>query len=157
MPVFEPWDAAKAKAIVLARAQEKGAALPIMHDLMEQFGYVDRAIVPVMAEALNLSKAEIFGTLTFYHDFRDHPPGRHTIKVCRAEACQSRGAVEMAKTLRDKLGVDWHGTTVDGRITVEPVFCLGLCACAPAVLLDDEPVGNVTGDRIDDLIQEARA
>ena len=126
-------------------------------DLMARFGYVDRAIVPVLAEALNLSRAEIHGTLTFYHDFRDHPPGRTTLKVCRAEACQSRGSVEMHDALRRKLGIEWHGTTPDGAITIEPVCCLGLCACAPAVLVDEEPVGNVRIENLDALIAEARA
>lgn len=157
MPSYEPWDLSEATTVVAARSHEKGAAIPIMHDLMERFGYVDRAIVPVLAEALNLSRAEIHGTLTFYHDFRDHPPGRTTLKVCRAEACQSRGAVAMHDALRRKLGVDWHGTTADGAITIEPVFCLGLCACAPAMLVDEEPVGHVHVETLDALIEEARA
>lgn len=157
MPTFERWDLGEATAMVAARAREKGAAIPIMHDLMERYGYVDRGIVPVIAEALNLSRAEIHGTLTFYHDFRDHPPGRRTIKVCRAEACQSRGGVEMSEALRKALGVEWHGTTADGEITVEPVFCIGLCACAPAVLVDEEPVGNVTAQTVGSLIAEARS
>ena len=157
MPTYERWDLNEATKIVEAGALEKGAVLPIMHDLMARFGYVDRAIVPVLAKAVNLSRAEIYGTLTFYHDFRDHPPGRTTLKVCRAEACQSRGAVEMHDALRRKLGIDWHGTTADGAITIEPVFCLGLCACAPAVLVDEEPVGNVRVETLDTLIAEARA
>ncbi len=157
MPVFERWDLAEATRIVARRSDEKGATLPILHDLMGRFGYVDQAIVPVLADALNLSRAEIHGTLTFYHDFKDHPPGRRTIKVCRAEACQSRGVVAMSDELKRKLDVDWHGTTADGAITVEPVYCLGLCACAPAVLIDDEPMGNVDVHAVDDLIAEARA
>jgi formate dehydrogenase subunit gamma len=157
MPGYARWDFAQASDIVAARASEKGATLPIFHDLMERFGYVDRSIVPVVANALNLSRAEVHGTLTFYHDFRDHPPGRRTLKVCRAEACQSRGAAEMHDALKRKLGVDWHGTTSDGAFTIEPVYCLGLCACAPAVLVDDEPVGNVTIQSLDDVLAEARA
>ena len=157
MPRYESWDQGEAATIVAARAHEKGATLPILHDLMERFGYVDRAIVPVLADALNLSRAEVYGTLTFYHDFRDHPPGRTTLKVCRAEACQSRGAVQMHDVLRRKLGIDWHGTTADGAITIEPVFCIGLCACAPAMLMNEEPVGNVTVERLDALLEEARA
>ena len=157
MPQFQPWDLADASAIVAARATEKGATLPILHDLMERFGYVDKTVVPVLADVLNLSRAEIHGAITFYHDFRDHPPGRRTIKVCRAEACQSREAFAMHEALKRKLGIDWHGTTSDGAITIEPVYCLGLCACAPAVLLDNEPIGNVDVDAVDDLIAEARA
>jgi formate dehydrogenase subunit gamma len=157
MPAYERWDALEAERIVLARVGEKGATIPIFHDLMARFGYVDRTIVPVVAEALNLSRAEIHGTLTFYHDFRDHAPGRRTLKVCRAEACQSRGGGAMQEALKQKLGIDWHGTTSDGAITIEPVYCLGLCACAPALLVDDAPVGNVDLEVIDALISEARA
>ncbi len=157
MPRYERWDLSEATKVVAARAHEKGSAIPIMHDLMERYGYVDRAIVPVLAESLNLSRAEVHGTLTFYHDFRDHPPGRTTIKMCRAEACQARGGVEMHAALRRKLGIDWHGTTEDGAITIEPVFCLGLCACAPAALVDEEPVGHVYIETLDALIEEARS
>jgi formate dehydrogenase subunit gamma len=157
MPSYPQWDASEAERIVSARAHEKGAALPIFHDLMERFGYVDRSIVPVVADATNLSRAEVFGTLTFYHDFRDHAPGRRTFKVCRAEACQSRGGAAMHAALKEKLGVDWHGTTPDGSITLEPVYCLGLCACAPALLADEDPVGNVDMDVLEELIAEARS
>ena len=157
MPRSARWDLEEATRIVKDRVGEAGATIEIFHELMERFGYVDREIVPVVAGALNLSRAEIHGTLTFYHDFRDHAPGHRTIKVCRAEACQSRGAAAMSEALRRKLGVEWHGTTADGAITVEPVFCLGLCAHAPAVLLDEEPVGRVGVETIDSLIAEARA
>ena len=157
MPRFERWDLSEATKVVASRAHEKGAAIEILHNLMVRFGYVDKAIVPILAEATNLSRAEIHGTITFYHDFRDHPPGQRTIKVCRAEACQSRGALAVGDALRRKLGIEWHGTTSDGAITVEPVFCLGLCANAPAVLVDDEPIGNVRVETVDALIAEARA
>ncbi len=157
MARHDPWDIAEASAIVAARANENGAALPILHDLMARFGYIHREIVPVVADALNLSRAEIHGTVTFYHDFKDHPPGRRTIKVCRAEACQSRGAFAVADELKRELGIDWHGTTADGAITIEPVYCLGLCACAPAVLVDGEPIGNLSVQTVGDLIAEARA
>ena len=157
MARHEPWNLAEASAIVAARSHEKGAALPILHDLMARYGYVDKTIVPVLADALNLSRAEIHGTITFYHDFKDHPPGRRTIKVCRAEACQSRGAFAVADELKRELGIDWHGTTADGAITIEPVYCLGLCACAPAALLDEEPIGNLSVGTVDTLIAEARA
>ena len=155
MPQVDRWNIADASEIVAARAHEKGAALEIFHALMARFGYVDKAIVPVMAEALNLSRAEIHGTLTFYHDFRDHPPGRRVIKVCKAEACQSRGALAMSDALKRKLGIEWHGTTADGAFTVEPVYCLGICANAPAVLVDDEPFGDVRADTLDDFLAAA--
>jgi formate dehydrogenase subunit gamma len=157
MPSYEAWNTGKATEIIAGFAGRDGAALPILHALQECFGYIDKAIVPVMADALNLSRAEIHGTISFYHDFRDHPPGRHTLKLCRAEACQSRGAVALHKQVMERLGVEWHGTTVDGAITVQPVFCLGLCANAPAALVDDEPIGNLDGSSIDAMIAEARA
>ena len=157
MPEYERWDLIEASKLVAARASERGAAIEIFHDLTERFGFVDRAIVPVLADALNLSRAEVYGTLTFYHDFRDHPPGRCTIKVCRAEACQSRGARAISEALFRKLGIEWHGTTSDGAITLEPVYCLGLCANAPAVLLNEEPVGDLRVDTLDELIEEARS
>lgn len=156
MPEYERWDLVEATRIVAARAQEKGATIPILHDLMERFGHVDKTVVPIIAEALNISRADVHGTLTFYHDFRDHAPGRHTMKVCRAEACQSRGALAMHEELKKKLGIDWHGTTADGAITILPVYCLGLCACAPAILVDEEPVGRVEVSALDRLIAEAR-
>ncbi len=157
MPSYEAWDTSVAAEMVESFAGRDGAALPILHALQERFGYIDKAIVPVMADALNLSRAGIHGTLTFYHDFRDHPPGRHTVKLCRAEACQSRGAVALHAHAMESLGVAWHGTTADGAITLEPVFCLGLCANAPAALVDDEPIGNLDSSAVDALIAEARA
>jgi formate dehydrogenase subunit gamma len=157
MPSYEAWSTDAATEIVASLAGQDGAALPILHALQGRFGYVDKAIVPVMAEALNLSRAEIHGTITFYHDFHDHPPGRRTVKLCRAEACQSRGAVALHRDVMERLGVTWHGTTADGAITLEPVFCLGLCANAPAALVDDEPIGNLDGAAIEALIAEARA
>lgn len=155
MARYEAWDASEAAKVVAARANDKGAAIPIFHDLMDRFGYVDRSIVPLVAEALNLSRAEIHGTLTFYHDFRDHPPGRCTVKICRAEACQARGAVPMQKALMKRLGIGWHETTPDGAITLEPVFCLGFCANGPAALVDEQPVGALDSKKLDDLIEEA--
>jgi formate dehydrogenase subunit gamma len=157
MPSYDAWNTGEATAIVSNLAGIDGAALPILHALQERFGFIDKAIVPIMAEALNLSRAEIHGTITFYHDFRDHAPGRHTVKLCRAEACQSRGAVALHKQVMERLGIDWHGTTVDGAITLQPVFCLGLCANAPAALVDDEPIGNLDDAAIETMIAEARA
>ena len=130
------WDAARCAAVIAAHGHLDGATLPIFHALQESFGYVPDGAVPMVAEALNLSRAEILGTLTFYHDFRRAPAGRHVVKLCRAEACQSVGAVALADHARRSLGIDWHGTSADGRVTLEPAFCLGLCACGPAALVD---------------------
>lgn len=153
----EPWDDARAAEVVAAHAHMDGAAMPILHALQETFGYVDRSVVSTIADALNLSRAEVFGVITFYHDFRAAPAGRHVLKVCRAEACQAVGAVALAEHAKKTLGIDWHETTADGRITLEPVFCLGLCACGPAALVDDEPVSGFDVAAFDERVAELRA
>ena len=140
---YEAWSIARGQAIIAAHAQLQGATLPILHALQAAFGYVPDAAVPLIAEALNLSRAEIFGCLTFYHDFRRAPAGRRVVKLCRAEACQAVGADALHAEIKGRLGVDWHGTTRDGAVTLEPVFCLGLCANGPAALVDDMPVARL--------------
>jgi formate dehydrogenase subunit gamma len=112
--------------------------------------------VPLVAAALNLSRAEVHGIVTFYHDFRGTPPGRHVLRLCRAEACQSMGADALAATARERLKVGWGATTADGRVTLEPVFCLGLCACAPAAMLDGKVIGGLDRTAFDALLDEAR-
>ncbi len=151
------WNADRAATIIAGHRHVAGATLPIMHALQHEFGYVDRAAVPMIADAMNLSIAEIHGVLTFYHDFRQAPAGRHVAKVCRAEACQAVGADALAEHIKQRLGVDWHGTTSDGAVTLEPVFCLGLCACGPAALLDDEPVSGLDPAGFDAFLAEVRA
>ena len=111
----------------------------MLHSLQEEFGYIPEQAVTLLAEALNRSRAEIWGVVTFYHDFRLEPHGKHVLKLCRAEACQSRGADALHARAHARLGAGWGETTADGRITVEPVFCLGLCAQAPSAMLDGEP------------------
>lgn len=150
------WDAERAQEIIEAHRHVEGAALPILHALQHEFGYVDRAAVPVVAQALNLSRAEVHGVVSFYHDFRQAPPGRRVLKLCRAEACQSMGADALADRARERLGVDWHETTSDGRVTLEPVFCLGLCACAPAAMLDNRVVGALDDARLSALLDQVR-
>jgi|SRR5579862_4390956 len=150
------WNQERAEEIIAAHHRLDGAALPILHALQHEFGYVDRAAVPLIAQVLNLSRAEVHGVVTFYHDFREAPPGQHVLKLCRAEACQSMGADALADQARDKLRVDWHETTPDGRITLEPVFCLGLCACAPAAMLDGRVFGALDEARLQSLIEQAR-
>ena len=112
---------------------------------------------PMIATALNLSRAEVFGVISFYHDFRREPAGRHVLKLCRAEACQAMGAVPLAERLLGRLGLAWGGCTADGELTVEPTFCLGLCACAPAALLDDEPLARLTPASLDAALAMASA
>jgi formate dehydrogenase subunit gamma len=150
------WDADRAATLIAAKAGEAGALLPILHTLQEEFGYIDDAAVPLVAAALNLSRAEVHGVVGFYHDFRKAPPGAHVLKLCRAEACQSMGGDAVADAARERLRIAWSETTSDGRITLEPVFCLGLCACAPAAMLDGRVFGRVDVRRVAALIDEAR-
>ncbi len=151
------WDVVRAAEIVAGHAGLDGATLPILHALQGTFGYVDREAIPLIAEALNLSRAEVHGVVTFYHDFRAAPAGRHVVKLCRAEACQAVGAVALADHAKASLGIDWHGTTPDGRVTLEPVYCLGLCACGPAALVDDEPVSGLDAKGFDARLAELAA
>ena len=134
----------------------EGPLLPMLHAIQAEWGHVPQAAVPVLADVLNLGRAEVHGVISFYHDFRDHPAGRHILKICRAEACQSMGGAAMAAGVLDRLGVDWHGTTADGAVTVEPVYCLGLCACGPAAMLDGQLMGRVDGDRLVTALEAAR-
>jgi len=150
------WNKERAAELIAENQRLAGAALPILHALQEEFGYVDREAVPLIAQALNLSRAEVHGVVSFYHDFREAPPGRHVLKLCRAEACQSMGADALADQARDRLRVGWYETTPDGRVTLEPVFCLGLCACAPAAMLDGKVVGALDEARLAALLDEAR-
>jgi formate dehydrogenase subunit gamma len=112
--------------------------------------------VPMIARALNLTRAEVHGIVSFYHDFRSDPPGRHVLRLCRAEACQSLGADAVAAHVRQRLGVDWHDTTVDGAVTLEPVFCLGLCAVGPAAMLDGAPLARMDDAKIDTVLERVR-
>ena len=153
---FEKWNEARGRDIIAAHKAQDGATLPILHALQAAFGYVPREAIPLVAEALNLTRAEVHGIVSFYHDFRERPPGAHVLKLCRAEACQSMGADALAVLARDKLRVDWGETTTDGRLTLEPVFCLGLCACAPAAMLDGKVVGALDAPRLGTLLDQAR-
>ncbi|RJL05632.1 formate dehydrogenase subunit gamma [Paracoccus aestuarii] len=134
--------------LVTPLAGLEGPLLPMLHAIQEEWGHVPAAAVPVLADILNLGRAEVLGVISFYHDFRDHPAGRQVLKICRAEACQAMGGAGMAAETLVRLGVDWHGTTPDGAVTVEPVYCLGLCACAPAAMIGDRVIGRVTPERL---------
>ncbi len=149
------WDPARANAIIDGLKQTEGAALPILHALQAEFGYVPHPAEAMMADALNLSRAEIRGIISFYHDFRRAPGGRHVLKLCVAEACQSMGGPGAAERLLHRLGIGWGETTEDGSLTVEKVYCLGLCACAPAALLDETPIGRVDDDALTLLAADA--
>ncbi|CDN49806.1 formate dehydrogenase subunit gamma [Neorhizobium galegae] len=130
----------------------EGPMLPILHAIQAEFGYVPEEVKPVIASELNLSRAEVHGVVTFYHEFRDHPAGRHVLKLCRAEACQSMGSDRIADHARQLLGIDFHQTTLDGAVTLEPVYCLGLCACAPAAMLDGEVLGRVDEHCLSEIV-----
>ena len=151
------WRPDRAAEIIAGHAGTEGAALPILHDLQAEFGHVPAEAVPLLAEALNLSRADIHGVVSFYHDFRDHPPVRHLLHLCRAEACQSVGGDALAEHARARLGAGWGQTSTDGALTLEPIFCLGLCACAPAAMLDGQVIGRLDQARLDAIIDEARA
>lgn len=142
--------------IIAAHIGLEGPLLPILHAIQHEFGHVPQQALPQIASALSLSGAEVHGVMTFYHDFRAAPAGRHVLKLCRAESCQSVGADRVAGHARKALGVDWHETTADGRVTLEPVFCLGLCACGPAAMVDGRVVGRVDEARLDQLLAEVR-
>jgi len=153
---YEPWNEARGAEIISEHAGIEGATLVILHALQEAFGYVPEPAIPMVASALNLSRAEVHGVFTFYHDFRKQPAGRHVLKLCRAEACQAAGGDALAARAEARLGISIGDTTPDERVTLEPIYCLGLCATAPSAMLDGRLVGRLDEKRIDALIAEAQ-
>ncbi|UOA27838.1 formate dehydrogenase subunit gamma [Pseudosulfitobacter sp. DSM 107133] len=143
--------------IVNAHTHLEGPLLPLLHALQDSFGCIPAEARAPICDALNISRAELHGVISFYHDFRDKPAGRHVLKICRAEACQSVGGAMLADATLAKLGLDWHGTTANGAVTIEPVYCLGLCACAPAAMVDDRVIGRLTTAKLDKVLAEAGA
>lgn len=135
-------------------ASRPGGLLPALHAIQDELGHVPPGAVPAVAEAFNISRAEVHGVISFYHLFRTTPPGRRTLYLCRAEACQAMGARELEKHARRRLGIGFHETTADGRISLEPIFCLGNCARPPAVMIDDFVHGQVTPERLDALLEQ---
>lgn len=131
---------------------EPGALLPVLHGVQAALGFVPDTAVPRIAQALNLSRAEVHGVISFYHTFRTQPPGRHVVQICRAESCQAMGSRILESHAKARLGVDYRETTPDGRVTLEAVYCLGNCACSPAVRIDDEVFGRVDTDAFDRLM-----
>ncbi len=144
---------AETDQIVSRHMTREGPLLPILHDMQDSFGHIPAAAIPRIADHLNLTRAEVHGVISFYHDFRDQPAGRHSLKICRSEACQAVGGAALSDHAKRRLGIDWHQTTEDGGITLEPIYCLGLCACGPAVLVDGDVVARVDADRLDTLIE----
>lgn len=131
-----------------------GPLIEVLHAIQAELGYVPPAAVPLVASELNLSRAEVHGVVSFYHFFRSTPPGVHSVSVCRAESCQAVGGEALAAHAQRRLGVDFHETTRDGRFSLEPVYCLGNCACSPAVMIDGRLHGRVTPERFDALLSE---
>ena len=154
MSIFDSTAHETVSRIVERLKDKPGALLPILHAVQDALGYVPAAAVPVLAEGLNLSRAEVHGVISFYHYFRETPPGRHTIHLCRAEACQSMNARGLEAHAKARLGVEFHQTTASGAFSFEPVYCLGNCACSPAVMIDGELYGRVTPERFDALVAE---
>ena len=134
----------------------RAALLPVLHDVHDALGWIPPDSLESIARGLNLSLAEVHGVVTFYHDFRSEPPGRHVLRVCRAEACQAMGSDALADRVRERTGAGMGETTSDGSLTVEPVYCLGNCACSPAVMFDGRLEGRVTGEKMDAILESAR-
>ena len=139
-------------AILAGYDHRPDCLIEILHDIQDEHGFVPETVVPQLARGLNISRAEVHGVITFYHDFHRHPVGRHVIKICRAEACQSMGCRELEHHARRSLGIGYSDTTLDGKVTLEPVYCLGNCALSPAVMIDGELHGRVDAARFDALV-----
>ena len=155
-PTPAPTDA-EISALIDEHMHLEGPLLPMLHAIQDSYGHVPQMAVPIIAKALNVTTAEVHGVISFYHDYRKAPAGRHILKICRAEACQSMGGKALAEGVLAKLGLDWHGTTANGNLTVEPVYCLGLCACSPAAMIDGKVVGRLTSERMSALLKETNA
>jgi formate dehydrogenase subunit gamma len=140
--------------IIAKHKDMQGAALPILHAVQEALGYVPESAIPMIAEALNVTRAEMHGVVTFYHDYRREPAGRHVLKLCRAEACQAAGGHAVAERVRERLGVDFGETSADGRVTLDAVYCLGLCATAPSAMLDGKLFGRLDQAGADRIVAE---
>ncbi len=140
------------REIAQSLASEPGPLLPILHAIQDEFGYVSESAVPHIAAILNLSRAEVHGVISFYHLIRTEPPGEKVVYICRAESCQAMGGKKLVDHAREKLGIDFHQTTADGSISLEPVYCLGNCSCSPSVMVDDRLYSRVDTDRLDYLL-----
>jgi len=145
-------DTVRIEAIVQAQKSRPGAMLPVLHEIQAAFGYIPEQAIPIVAQGLNLSRAEVHGVITFYADFRTSPPGQHIVQVCRGEACQAIGGQELEAHAKRSLGVDFHQTTPDRRVTLEPVYCLGNCGCSPSVRVGDQILGRVSPQRFDQIV-----
>jgi formate dehydrogenase subunit gamma len=148
---------AAVRQILQSQQSVPGAMLPILHDIQDAVGHIPPDAVPLIADALNVSRAEVHGVISYYHHFRQHAAGRHVVQICRAEACQSRGAAALVAHATEALGCDFHQTTADGEITLEPVYCLGLCPVGPNIAIGDDLHARVTPERFTALINAKRS
>lgn len=140
--------------VVAANRTRPGALIEILHGVQTELGFIPPAAVPVLAQELNLSRAEVHGVVTFYHYFRHSAPGQQTVRVCQAESCKSMNGEALTEHVKKALGIDFHETTPDGKFTLEPVYCLGNCACSPAMMRNDDIYGRVTPERFDELLTQ---
>jgi formate dehydrogenase subunit gamma len=154
MPARVEWNTARAAEIIASESGRDGPLLPILHALQAEFGYVAREAEPMIAEALNITRAEVHGVVTFYHDFRREPAGEHVLRLCRAEACQAAGCDALIDHAERALGTPLGTTAPGGRVTLEAVYCLGLCALGPSAMLDGKVVARLDTERLDALIAE---
>jgi formate dehydrogenase subunit gamma len=154
METLPPAESIVVRRIIAEHQGRPGPLLEVLHAIQAALGFVPAAAVPVVAEGLNLSRAEVHGVVTFYHYFRHSRPGTHTVHLCQAEACQSMGAEALTAHARQRLGIGFHETTPNGRFSLEPIYCLGNCACSPAVMIDGRLYGRVTAERFDQLIAQ---
>jgi formate dehydrogenase subunit gamma len=149
------FDEQRVLAIVERHRHRDGPLIEVLHEVQEQFGCIPNGAVAAIARGLNLSRAEVHGVVSFYHHFRTRPAGRHVLQICRAESCQAAGGKAIEAQAKRRLGIDFGQTTADGRVSLEAVYCLGLCACSPAAMLDGEVHGRVTSDSLDALVDGA--
>jgi formate dehydrogenase subunit gamma len=152
----QEWDAGLALTRIQELAHLPGALLPVLHALQEEFGYIDAAAIPLIADTLNLSEADVHGVIGFYHDFRRKPPGRHVLQVCRAESCQAMGCDGLIRHIEERVRTKTGETAADRSITIEAVYCLGNCALSPALMLDGKLYGRVSTSMADVLLDDAR-
>jgi len=150
------WDRAAVESIARRLKDKPGALMPVLRRIQDELGWIPRDSVSLIAEILNLTRAEVHGVISFYHDFRHEPPGEHVVKVCRAESCQAMGGLALAEYVKRRLGCDFGATTPDGAFSLEPVYCLGNCACSPAVVVNGELLGRVTPERFDQALAALR-
>jgi formate dehydrogenase subunit gamma len=157
MDLDHSWDKSVVEAIAVALKDKPGALTLILRRIQDDLGWVPPGCIPILAHILNLSRAEVHGVVSFYHDFRHEPPGKNLLRVCRAESCQALGGVELASYIKQRLKCDFGDTTADNAFTLEPVYCLGNCACSPAMMVNGKLVGRVTPERFDALLARLEA